>query len=534
MARSVIQFSLLDWAATPLAAIVWRELLTTLRQRRYGYLLITAAAIQLMVAFGALLSVAEHKSTPVVAIATVLTVQFSTLLMVVFLVVPALAAISLAAERHQQTDDLLRTALFHPATVVAGKLLAVLAVFVFFHIALLPLGAFIYFFAGIELRSLYQATLMLYGTALAHALIGISLSHVMESPSRTIVASYACVVLIYAVPALRYVWGGAPVLPPNPITLLMGVVASDADWWDCLALARLQTSGVLLVALASLVAGRITRLRLFQMAAPRGNNRPTHGPIPDWGSPMYHRERRRAWLSRPALALAAFFLCAAASALFDRWSLVKMGWSVDSFDFGAALLYLLVPLIVVERCGREMDPETLRHLRMTIEGSDRVLNGLAAAMFVSLLPVILGFMVGGGLPRMLPGQEAFTAILARGADPEAAIYKVVLLAPRTIFVIVISLMCVRFREPSTTDFAVSLTAIYVMIAVGDVVLRFVMNSTPVRELAGIEALCTSLGVTGIILLFSLIPLLIAQTRFDEVFDTGYVPYRPEGWEHKSA
>ena len=57
MARSVTQFSLLDWAATPLAAIVWRELLTTLRQRRYGYLLIIAAAIQLMVAIGALLSI---------------------------------------------------------------------------------------------------------------------------------------------------------------------------------------------------------------------------------------------------------------------------------------------------------------------------------------------------------------------------------------------------------------------------------------------------------------------------------------------
>ena len=41
-------------------------------------------------------------------------------------------------------------------------------------------------------------------------------------------------------------------------------------------------------------------------------------------------------------------------------------------------------------------------------------------------------------------------------------------------------------------------------------------------------------VTGIIFLFSLVPLLIAQTRFDEVFDTGYVPYRPEEWEHKSA
>ncbi|MBL7647275.1 MAG: hypothetical protein JNK74_13900 [Candidatus Hydrogenedentes bacterium] len=530
MGRPVIQFSLLDWATTPMTAIVWRELLTTLRQRRYGYLLITAAATELMVAFGALLSLAEHKSTPVVAIATVLTVQFSTLLLVVFLVVPALAAMSLAAERHQQTDDLLRTALFHPATVVAGKLLAVLAVFVFFHVALLPLGAFVYFFAGIELRSIYQSTLMLYGTALAHALIGISLSHVMESPSRTIVASYTCVALIYAVPALRYVWTGVPVPPANPVTLLMGIVSSDADWWDCLALARFQTTGVLLVVVASLVAGRLARLPVFKMAAARGKNRLTHGPIPDWGSPMYHRERRRARLNRPASALAAFFLCAAFAACFDRWSLVRMGWTVDSFDAGAALLYLLVPLIVVERCGREMDPETLRHLRMTIEGSDRVLNGLAAAMFVSLLPVIVGFMVGGGLPRMLPGQEAFTAVLARGADPDAVIYKVVLLAPRTIFVIVISLMCVRFREPSTTDFAVSLTAIYVMIAVGDVVLRFVMDST--GELAAMETLYTSLGVTGIVLLFSLVPLLFAQTRFDEVFDTGYVPYRPEGWEHK--
>ncbi len=534
MARSVTQFSLLDWATTPLAAIVWRELLTTLRQRRYGFLLITAAVIQLMVALGALLSMVEQSTAPTLAVATVLTVQFSTLLLVVFLVVPALAAISLAAERHQQTDDLLRTALFHPATVVAGKLLAVFAVFMFFHIALLPLGAFIYFFAGIEMRSLYQATLMLYGTALAHALIGISLSHVMESPSRTIVASYGCVVLLYAVPAMHYVWGGALNPPPNPITLLMEVVASDADWWDCLDLARLQSSGVLLVALASLVAGKITRMRLFRMAAPAGKNRPTQGPIPDWGSPMYHRERRRVRLSRPAWAMAAFFLCAAASALFDRWSLVKMDWSVDSFDVGAALLYLLVPLIVVERCGREMDPETLRHLRMTIEGSDRVLNGLALAMFVSLLPVILGFMVGGGLPRMLPGQETFTAALTRGADPEAFIYKVVLLAPRIIFVISISLMCVRYREPSTTDFAVSLTAIYVMVAVGDVVLRFVINSTQTRQLEETGALYTSLGVTSIILLFSIIPMLIAQIRLDEVFDTGNDPYRLDGWDRKSG
>ena len=38
-ARALDRFTLFNWASTPLLAIVWRELLTTLRRRRYGGLL---------------------------------------------------------------------------------------------------------------------------------------------------------------------------------------------------------------------------------------------------------------------------------------------------------------------------------------------------------------------------------------------------------------------------------------------------------------------------------------------------------------
>lgn len=524
------QFSIFDWASTPLRAIVWRELLTTLRQRRYGGLLFAMALFQISVALPTPFLIAEHSLAAAEAISSVITVQCVTLLLVLFLVVPALAAVTLAAERQQQTDDLLRTALFHPATVVAGKLIAVLAVFMLFQLALLPFGAFIYFFAGIEPRSLFQAAVLLYSTALAHALIGITLSHVMRSPSRTVFAAYTCVSLLYAVPFARYRWEmrySTATLrlppPPDPVTLLAKITASEAGWWECARLAFNQFGGALLVVLlcaAIALGNRLWQQGWERRKSTRHNPARARGPIPDWGNPFFHREYRNAALARPFRATILFIVFAVGAALFNAWSVQELRWRWDAFDAGSALLYVMIPLLVVERCAREMDPDTLLHLRITNLDPERMLTGMGLAMFATLVPAMLGLIAGATIPVVVQGYEAFTQHLAQAPRPEIQIYKAALVGPKIAFAMAICFMCVRYRSPSTTDIAVTLTLSYVFIILGELVVQGLVRANLVPDLDHTGILVVTLGHMTIALLCAAVPAGIAQVRFIEIFELG--------------
>lgn len=513
---ALARFTLLDWAPTPLAAIVWRELLTTLRQPRYSGLLLAAAMVQFLIAMPALFSVAGGQMTPALATTGVLSIQCAALLFVVFIVIPALAAVSLAAERHQKTDDLLRTALFHPATVVAGKLLAVFTVFVVFHLGLLPFGAFVYFFAGIEIESAFQVTLLLYTTAFAHALIGIGLSYAIENPSRTVFAAYACVAALYILPLAHHHWSQtfnlttiASSTPPDPISLLSQLIAGDAGWPECIRLFTQQFLGVLMLlglcvasqALARLPWGRVA----LRSRTPR-RGRATFGPIPDWGNPNFHRERRRSPMLRHRWALTIFTATAVFALFFSLRSIPTWNLALDAFDGGILLLYVLIPLLVVERCAREMDPETLLHLRMTLLSPQRVLMGIATAIFVSLGPILLGLVAASAAYLLLQDYGALTPWSQMPSDPESIFSRTLLTGAKAAMAITLSLTFVQFRNPSTTDLATGLLLSYGAIASAE----FASYGLGIESANGGQLAAAALVIT----LFA----SLAQSRFEDVFD----------------
>lgn len=513
---ALARFTLLDWAPTPLAAIVWRELLTTLRQPRYSGLLLVAASVQFLIAMPTLLSVAGGQMTPALATTGVLSIQCAALLFVVFIVIPALAAVSLAAERHQMTDDLLRTALFHPATVVAGKLLAVFTVFVVFHLGLLPFGAFVYFFAGIEIQSAFQVTLLLYTTAFTHALIGIGLSYAIESPSRTVFAAYAYVASLYILPLAYHHWGQTfnfttitPSPPPDPISLLSQLIAGDAGWPECIRLFIHQSAGVILLLVLCLASQSLTRVPwgrvTLQNRAPH-DRRATFGPIPDWGNPVFHRERRRSPMLRPRWAVTIFTLTVVVALLFNVRSVTALNVAWDALDAGVFVLYVLIPLLVVERCAREMDPETLLHLRMTLLSSQGTLNGIAMALFVSLGPILLGLVAASAASLLLRDYWTLTPLTQTPSNLESIFFNTLVTGAKAAMAITLCLTFVQFRNPSTTDLATGLLLSYGAIASAELA----SYGLGIGSVNGGQLAAAAVVITVFV--------GIAQSRFEDVFD----------------
>lgn len=526
VASALARFSLFDWATTPLLAIIWRELLTTLRRRRYGLLLLIAALVQLLSAWVTFIVMVEYTLNVSRAVSEVLTVQCATLLLILFLVVPALAAVTLAAERRQETDDLLRTALFHPATVVGGKLLAVLATFMLFHIALLPFGAFIYFFAGIELRSLFQSSFLLYTTALAHAAVGMLLSQVLSSPSRAVFAAFVSVALLYGVPSGFHEWelsqGASGALPPpNPVSLLARITAGEADWSTCGQLAFQQGLGVVALAALSFACASLARVPHalgFRRRAKYAEVRRTRGPIPDWGNPVFHREYRLALLSRPAWAISAFLLSIVGAAILTPWSASALNGDWDALDAGTFLLYVLIPLLVVERCGREMEPDLLVHLRLSLLRSEQVLLAMGLAIFCSVFTLIGGTTLGAFIPLLLSHFGSPWGAMGPLPPPELLLLKSFNLIPKVAFAITISFMCVHYYNPRAVDQAVSLVAAYLLIAIGDHMVYGLIGMGMVDELEIFGITFIAVGNLIILMVFATVPACIAMVRLDGVFE----------------
>ncbi len=527
------QFSIFDWISSPLAAIYGREMLVALRYKRYAALLHGLAAVLLLAILYDIVRMLAGATSRAELVINIVGLQCSALLLLLFIVLPALSAVTVAAERHQETEDLLLMALDDPISFLTGKLLAMLSLFGAFHMALLPFSVFTYFFAGIEIRSFFQITVMLYGTAFFHAVIGVALSRTLARPGRAVFWVYTALFFLYVVPAWlgnqltfsRAGQIGAIEWYLNPLTLLRDLLHSIAGWTGCFQLMGLQALGTLLVlclcGLAHFLKPHflplINRSTDDETSAPRTRS---FTPIPDWGSPTYHRDCQSVGMASPRWALGIFLLSGLGAFLFSLWSARYTTLAVTPCDAGTLLLMLVTPLLVLDRCGKEMHPTSLIMLRVTRMGSEQVLLGKSLAAFRCLLPLALGVAVGSLLPLLFTTPSAMTGGAPSSPTAVMLVYEAALLLPRLALAVMLSMACVRFRDPSTTDLAITLVLSCLLLGGVELVRSGLFDPIDGSKLAPLHFLLLFLSQLVAAAFASLLTFVIALMRFEAVFDEG--------------
>jgi hypothetical protein len=526
-------FSLLDWAGRPLTAVLLRELLVVMRFKRFAALLLTLAVGLLCAILFHLGHLIAGTLPPPVAITNIVGLQCSALLLILFLVVPALSTVMVMADRQEGTLELLQLALEDPYSVLVGKGLALLAVFSAYYIALLPFSTFTYFFAGVEIRSFFLITIMLFGTAACHSAIGILLALVCRTTTLALCSTYAAVFLIYAVPAWFVGQVGLGTFSPNlrflpvyfdPLALLRDLLHSLASGVDCLYFFGYQCLAVGCLGLVVLLLHRRVSLtalppRQADLARPVTKMGDPIPPVPDWRNVIYHKERHTTRLARPAWMALSLLLGLVAALGFSYWSVREARFSLTGADLGTLVLLIVTPLLVLERCGREIDPSALVLLRLSRLTSEHVLLGKLYGVLHGLAPLTLGLMAGTVLPVPLGLTDGLPATIATGALNHV-LYAASLLPLKLALFALLSLAVVRFRAPNTTDLAMTLLLAVLGSAAMESVRAGLFDVGETFHFLSIQFILI-FGCQVIIGAFGgLILMLIALMRFEEVFDEG--------------
>ncbi len=534
MRRRLDAFSVFDWATGPVSAVFCRELLVALRYRRFALMLMGIALVLLLAIAANFVQVTTGLIRPQLAVTNVVGLQVSAVLLILFFVVPALSAVAISSERHQETEDLLAMALEEPLSLIVGKLLGMLSLFAVFHIALLPLSVFTYFFAGIEIMSFFQITFMLYGTALCHSILGVSFSVMNRHPNRALFATYTTLFFVYTIP----IWGTGQLNPArpvsgflethwyvNPLALLRDLLQSLAGWTACLQFLAHQALCLLsAIVFWWLVSALWKRVRLPTMGrayrlAQRGPRTPA-GPIPDWSNALYHKDCQTSELTRRSWSVAAFLVGLVGAVLFTFWSARVTALTLHTAHGATTLMALLTPLLVLERCRKEMNPASLLMLRVTRTSSREVLVGKALAVARTLAPLLAGVLLGGLLPLALMEPSALTG--GHPATPPRLwlVYQLALLPLKLGVAIIVSFTFVRFRAPSAADMAITLVSGGLAIGGLELLRGGLFDTSDWKALAGIHYLMLLAGQSLIGIAGAFFGFLIALTRFEAVFDEG--------------
>ncbi len=107
------------------------------------------------------------------------------------LLVPTVAAVSIASERQNQTLDLLQLTLLRASGIVIAKMLNAVGYFLLLCIGVLPVFGVVFFYVGVEIAQFLQGVAIILASTLAHAAIGVAASASQRSPMRAIVRGLA-------------------------------------------------------------------------------------------------------------------------------------------------------------------------------------------------------------------------------------------------------------------------------------------------------------------------------------------------------
>jgi ABC-type transport system involved in multi-copper enzyme maturation permease subunit len=127
-----------------------------------------------------------------------LTVLAMTQLTLLFLIIPAYAAASIALEREKQTLGMVQATLLSPADVVSGKLLVIMAFATMLLLASLPVAAWCLMLGGVSPRQLFFVYTYLFCVALVLTALGMVISAIQRAPMPAVVLTYGILLFVLA------------------------------------------------------------------------------------------------------------------------------------------------------------------------------------------------------------------------------------------------------------------------------------------------------------------------------------------------
>lgn len=457
--------------------VLRKDILALLRLPRVGSIQVVFVAVL------ALLVVATWPQQGIVSLASrdrdalLLGLMLGQLLLLVLLV-PGVAAVSITTEREHGTLEMLYASRLSPAQLIFGKLLSTIGYPLLLLISGLPFVAMLNYRGDVDLAGLFRSYAILVLSALLLALLSLAISSLCRQSSTSLVTSYAVVLMLCGgvlVPAaimlasqggasaaaLHYLRSASPVAAllsllrpqladfggrPDSIDALTGaVIPGLAPAWKLflpfaavliaacvvtliLVLRRPPTGALGWRASAGDGTKRSLANRILVLIDPKRQRKPIGGL-----NPMIVKELRTNQLRSGRWMIRIFY-----GALFISLGLAVMAMYGGQTEHGDLLRYvasvlvafqigviaLIVPSLTSPAVSAEIESETFEILRLTPLGARRIFWGkLLPPLPSALLPIV----------AMLPAYGALCVI-----DP-IYVRAVTLMLP--VFFIAVTLYC---------------------------------------------------------------------------------------------
>ena len=402
----------------PSVALVRRELLVSLRRpRSFVCLALFVAACALIPAVGwpsgqADLAVASAISSFVFNMLVSVAVGAAIVLL------PGLAAASLAAEHEQNTYDLLQLTLIRSTGIVLAKFVNVLGFYLLLCVAALPVLGLVLFLVGIDWVEVARAVTTVFFNALACAAIGIFYGSLFRRTAHAVVYAYLGVILFYVlgIVGVGVLYGGPALnLAAAPIDLYgLGWIYFAVVSLVCLSRAARHLpshkrtppslSRAKPIDDPAVLEARRKRFPFYLIDPLR--RKPGIG---DRSNPMLIKELRLGLITRANVAIRVFYtalVIVGAVNVTVVWpglffSMRRYDQGIDAFLLAqCGLAALAVPLLMANAFIKERETGNMDMLRMTLLTPRQIVFGKLAAGLTALAPLLLAITLAG-LPLMV-------------------------------------------------------------------------------------------------------------------------------------
>ncbi|NUM55965.1 MAG: ABC transporter permease [Candidatus Hydrogenedentes bacterium] len=188
----------------PIAALIRRELISSLRQARYFYAVLVAVAAAAIVVFTMWPPDRPMPWQMRSASESLFILLGVTLGLGAAVTVPALAGSSIVSEREEETFELLAMTTARPWHVLLAKLVNSAGHYLLLVVALAPFAACAFFLVGMNTEVLWRTLLIVSTTALVCAAAGVLCSAKLKKSMAAVGVSYLAMLFILGLPVLLF------------------------------------------------------------------------------------------------------------------------------------------------------------------------------------------------------------------------------------------------------------------------------------------------------------------------------------------
>jgi len=385
--------------AWPLPAMVRRELLTSLRLVRTYLLLAVSAGVVFGVVMSEVPTLGAARAGQAQAAMHVFTIYTTALYRVGWVFIPLLAAPAIASERQRQTLELLTVTMIKPRTIVLGKLVNVLGLYVLVAVATLPVIGVLFFFTGLDLADFVLAILTLMARVFVAASVGLLASALFQQNTLVAIgAAYLVLLMIEVFPlaltliAALFCLRKAVRLVERPPTFLPQLEMPD------------------LIKDPKRLRQRREQWPFYLIDPQRPKK-----PISDRSNPMFAKENRTGLFSQGSWRVRVFycyiflFIIIPFAAIEGREAALGTE-SLRALFIETMLILLVTPAAISASFAKENELGNLDMLRMTTLRPRQIVVGKFLSAAVLIAPLVLASVAG--MCVMSPATGAHKALPA--------------------------------------------------------------------------------------------------------------------------